>query len=81
MAAPISDTQNTLTASLLIELGVTAAAVLAAIVGGLVAGPARPPAALAVERTAEYIAAGDLSSGSPTRTSAPRWAGWPGRST
>ena len=59
-ALPINDTENTLHRLLLIELGVSALAVLAALAGGwwLVRLGLRP--LTAVERTAENIAAGDL---------------------
>lgn len=60
VAAPISDTQSTLDHLALIEAGVSAAAVLAVFVAGwwLVRLGLRP--LLAVEATAEEIAAGDL---------------------
>jgi two-component system, OmpR family, sensor kinase len=60
VATPISDTQNTLNRLALIEAGVSAAAVLAAMLVGwwLVRLGLRP--LIAVEQTAESIAAGDL---------------------
>ena len=68
VAQPLTDTESTLHHLLWIELGVTAGAVLAALAGGLVAGPARAPAAdRPWSATAEYIAAGDLQQRVPGR--------------
>ncbi|MGH8996104.1 MAG: sensor histidine kinase [Acidimicrobiales bacterium] len=60
VAAPITDTEHTLHRLLLIELGVSAVAVLAAVLAGLwlVRLGLRP--LTSVERTAEQIAGGDL---------------------
>ena len=68
VATPITDTDNTLNRLLLIELGVTAGAVLAALVAGwwLVRLGLRP--LIEVERTAENIAAGDLQHRVPNDT-------------
>ncbi len=81
VAQPLGDTDSTLHHLLIVELVVTGAAVVVALLGGfwLVRVGLRPLRDM--ETAAESIAEGNLTERVPARTTRPRSAAWPAPST